>query len=254
MRSVTLTVLPLLSAMLVWPSAVVAAQAAALAGIVLTDSTERPIANAEVAIPTLSRSVRSDSAGNFLIASVPAGVHRVIVRAVGREPLEETIAFDATGRVERDYLLAPATTTLAEVEVTADGSLEAMRLAEFNDRRALGIGRFLTRDDLDKANGRDLDDVLIGRIPGVRSVVVGSARAMISSRGPPSRRGPPACFVKVIVDGMVRYNGSPPLFDINNIDPTDIAGIEYFTSAQTPAEFNGTGSPCGTLVIWTRGR
>ena len=53
---------------------------------------------------------------------------------------------------------------------------------------------------------------------------------------------------------MIRYNGSQGLFDMNTIDPANVAGIEYFTTSQTPAQFNGTGTPCATLVIWTRMR
>ncbi len=77
---------------------------------------------------------------------------------------------------------------------------------------------------------------------------------MVSTRGTGSLLGADQCFVQVIVDRMVRYNGIQPLFNINMLEPGTIAGIEYFTTAQMPAQFNGTGSACGTLVIWTRMR
>ncbi len=229
------------------------AQQAALLGTVLEDSTERPIVNAEIAIPALQRLVRSDSVGNFSLSSIPPGVYRVTVRAVGRAPLQETIAFGTAGRIERDYLLARATTTLAPVDVTADASVDDVRFADFHARRRLGTGRFLTQDLLAQADGRKMADVLASRIPGLRSVSLGGTQGvMVSTRGVISFRNQ-RCYVKVMVDRMLRYNGSPdPLFDINTLDPATIAGVEYYTTAQVPAEFNGTGTPCGTLVIWTR--
>jgi len=233
------------------------AKQAALIGTVLEDSTERPITNAEVLIAALKRSVRSDSAGNFTFGSIPAGVYRVTVRAVGRVGVEETVVFDVNGRVERDYLLARSATTLATVNVTAEANVEASRMAEFNARRALGIGRFLTQDELAKTEGRKLSDVLASRIPGLRSVSIGGTqRAMVSTRGTVtvemrSRRN---CYVQVIVDRMIRYNDAQTPFDINTIEPETIAGVEYYTTSQIPGQFNNTGTPCGTLVIWTRMR
>ena len=32
---------------------------------------------------------------------------------------------------------------------------------------------------------------------------------------------------------------------------TDLAGIEIYSSGQTPIEPGGTGAFCGTLVLWT---
>ena len=247
------TFLPLLLGVLCLGSAAdVSAQQASLIGTVLEDSTERPIVAAEIAIVALKRIVRSDSAGNFTLRAIPAGVYQVTVRAVGREPVQETITFGPNSHIERDYLLARSTTTLSKVQVKADATVDDMRLAEFNERRTLGFGRFLTQDVFEKADGRRLSDVLSSRIPGLRSASRGGA--MASTRGVLSFRDQRPCFVQVIVDRMIRYNGTQSPFDVNTIEPATIAGIEYFTTSQTPAQFNNTGTPCGTLVIWTRMR
>ena len=65
----------------------------------------------------------------------------------------------------------------------------------------------------------------------------------------------PACYVQIIVDDIVRYGSKPgeSLFDIDQIDPSTIAAIEYYSVAQLPLQFNrGGNAPCGTLVIWSR--
>lgn len=246
------------------------AQQASLIGTVLDESPEKPIADAEVSIDALKLSARTDVAGNFTISAIPPGSYRVSIRAVGRVQLNETVIFGANDRIERDFLLKRASNTLATVDVKADASrdVETMRLADFEERRKFGIGRFLTQDFLEKQEGRQLADVLGGKIPGLRGYSMGgSQRAMASSRGinsfelklsgDPTDRARGAtiqCYVQVIVDRQLRYRGTKgeALFDVNTIEPATIAGIEYYTVAQTPSQFGGTGGACGTLVIWTR--
>jgi hypothetical protein len=248
------------------------AQQATLAGTVLADSTERPLVNAEVAILGLTLTARSDSAGNFIMSRLPAGTYQVVVRAVGHVPQRETITFGATDRIERDFLLKRAVNTLAEVEVKAAATPVDRRLAEFEARRALGVGRFLTQDVLEKAEGRKLADVLTAKVSGLHGNSFGAERAIASSRGVLSlqpkklpsgdgvdihfKQARPDCYVQVVVDGMIRYKGTvnEKLFDINSIAPDQLAGLEFYTTSETPPQFNGSGSPCGTLVLWTRMR
>jgi hypothetical protein len=241
------------------------AQQATLLGTVLADSTERPLMNAEVSIPSLSLSVRTDSAGNFAIARVTAGRYAVVVRAVGHVPQTETVTFGATDRIERDYYLKRAVTTLAEVEVKAKTTALEPRLAEFEARRKLGLGKFITQDVLEKAEGRKLADVLRTWVPGLRAIPVGSGNAMASTRGGGGRLpsgdrvdrmqgATPQCYVQVIVDGLALYRSQPgeKLFDLNTIMPTQLAGVEYHSTSTTPMQFNSMGAPCGTLILWTR--
>jgi hypothetical protein len=243
------------------------AQQATLAGTVLADSTERPLANAEVAIATLKLTALTDSAGNFALRRVPAGTYQVMVRAVGRVPYRETMTFGATDRIERDFVLKRAATTLAEVEVKETAVRVDMRLAAFEERRKLGLGKFITQDVLEKTEGRKLGDVLRSRIAGLRPIAVGSGAAMVGTRGPslrmPSgdasdrRQGAMSqCYVQVIVDGSIRYRSqqNEKLFDINSIAPDQLAGVEFYTTSTTPLQYNSTGATCGTLIIWTRTR
>jgi hypothetical protein len=246
------------------------AQQASLVGTVLADSTERPLVGAEVAIAALKLAVRTDSSGNFSMLRLPAGSHQVTVRALGHVPYRETVTFGATDRVERDFLLRHAVNTLAEVEVKASVAPVDMRLAEYEARRKLGFGHFITQEVLEKSEGRKLSDVLTSKVPGLHGNNFGNERAIASSRGVlslqnlphgddidyHSKQARPDCYVQVVVDGMIRYKGvaREKLFDINSIPPEQLAGIEYYTTSQTPPQFNGTGSPCGTLVIWTRMR
>lgn len=242
---------------------------ATFSGTVLADPARQPIAGATVTIPQLALSVRTDSAGNFAIPSVPAGFHEVIVRAIGFQQIATRINFEVDDIVERDFRLRTSPNVLSEVEVKADASSSrSPRIAEFDERRKMGLGHFLTQSDFEKAEGRKLSDVLTSRIAGIRTVSYGSRQALISSRGLISISKMPAgdgmdrrmgatsrCYVQVIVDDIVRYRSAPDeqLLNIDTIDPSRIAAAEYYSASQTPAQFNrGGNAPCGTLVIWSR--
>ncbi len=247
-----------------------AAQGSAVfAGTVLSDSTERPIANAEISIAALGLTVRSDSAGNFVLARIPAGLHAITVRAVGFSQLTTRMAFTDAQRIESDLLLRPNAQSLAQVDVKAATVVPGYpQLMEFEERRKFGVGRFLAQEVFTRAEGRRLSDVLTGRLPGVNAISYGGRRALASGRGTISIEkmpngdsldrqvgAAPKCYVQVIVDGIVRYIGrrDESLLDIDTIDPAHIAAIEYYTTSQLPPQFNTAGNaPCGTLVIWTK--
>lgn len=227
---------------------------ASLSGAVLSDSGEVPIANAEITFPKLELSARSDAKGNFRITGVPAGPHELIVRIIGYEPYAATITFRTGQVIEADFMLKPVVTKLARVNVNAAVNPRyAIRLADFEERRRYGAGRFLTADVFEKAEGQNMSQVLISRIPGIRTIGNGSQQTLVSRRG--GKLGGSNCKVQVIVNGMVKYNGrvGDGDFDVNAVYSGDVIGLEYYTLANTPAQFSGTGAAvCGTLVIWTK--
>lgn len=65
--------------------------------------------------------------------------------------------------------------------------------------------------------------------------------------------------MQIVVNGLVVYNGLPgqPMFDVDALDARDIIGFEFYGTASTPSQYNGTRgvnmSSCGTAIIWTKG-
>lgn len=234
---------------LMLPIAVQGQAGAMLAGNVLSDSTERPIAGAEISIAALRVAVRSDSAGGFVIPGITPGRRVVTVRAVGYAELTTTLVFGAGQRIETDLLLRPLAQSLAKVEVTAaPPSGDSPYIAEFEERRKLGQGRFVTQEVLEQAEGRKLTDVLISRIPGLRRLRVGREIILSSGRGAIRFTTAP-CPVRIVYDGIP--GGNP--VGIDDLDPSTIAAAEYYTPATLPARFNFEGNnPCGTLLLWSR--
>ena len=224
------------------------AQTGTLVGKVLVDGVERPIAGADVIIGATGLKARSDSVGRFTIANVPHGEHVVGVRALGFAPGAWKITFTEGERVEIDFLLTTTVQSLEKVEVKAKTDTAptriSMRFTGFEERRALGLGRFITQDVMEKAGGRRLTDVLLSRIPGLSAV--GKQQFLVSNR----RVLKKDCFLRVLIDGVLQ----PVPFSTDGLDSSRIAGIEFHTISTTPPQFNATGtSPCGTLLIWLRG-
>lgn len=230
---------------------------ASLSGVILTDVGEKPIANAEVVIQSLNLSVRSDSAGRFRIAGIPAGQHQVVVRNLGYEPYASRLTFRAAQHDEVDFLLREVPTKLKEVAVKGEvNSRYAIRLAEFEERRKFGMGKFLTSELFEQNGHRTMDVLLKSKIAGLQTAGKGFAQVLKSSR---SAFGG-TCTVQIILNGVNMYNGNigQGEFDINSVPVMDVIGFEYYTVATTPLQYRatsgsrGSGSTCGTAVIWTK--
>jgi hypothetical protein len=125
---------------------------------------------------------------------------------------------------------------------------------EFERRRQLGVGKFLTATDIEKRGSIDVGTLL--RAFSELSVVRDDATGVTSLQ---SRRdqgnmlmatGAGACPVQVVVDNIPM----PREADVELFPrPREIAGIEvYGGPSGVPAQFAGTDRRCGMVVIWTK--
>lgn len=246
------------------------ARVGTVAGVVLVDSLNTPIPNADVRIGA-SDSTRTDSTGRFELLKVPAGVKQIVVRAIGYEPYSQTISVNANGRVELELPLRRDVQQLRAVNVAAaavpNAVLEPWR-AGFEDRKKFGLGHFVSGDQLAATDGKRWTTDLIARVPGLRLARWSGRTAFLSSRGLTSIErqpggdlndrkmgAPKGCYPIVIVDDMIRYGGGPgePLFDLNLIDGTQIAAVEVYSVSSMPVRFNkGGNAACGAVVIWMK--
>jgi hypothetical protein len=248
-----------------------------VSGRVLTaDSLPLPVAGAEASIPRLQLTVQSDSLGRFRLKDLPAGMHLIVVRAVGFRAESSSVSLQKDDVLSIDLRLARSeATTLPERVVTAPAERTPAKLVEFVERQKTGTGHFIDRKHLEKAEGgmRQTGDV-ISTIPGIvvrrgsnriwvatgRAISTGCAFCAMSvgelDAADVAAGARPACFVDVYLDGALVFDSRQArlgLFDINTIPPEHIAGIEVYTSAaQIPAKYNRTGNGCGVVLIWTR--
>lgn len=229
---------------------------------VVVDSSAQPLVGIEVVLPGLSRMTLTNERGEFRVSDIPAGVHQVLVRRIGYGALDATIEFGQDEAVDRRIVLTQ-TVLLDSIIVTA--SAAGYRMPGFEENRRVGLGRFLTRQDLAKQEGRSVSAVFAA-LPGVRlSVGRGNHAGITSSRGvrgseamydmpewPGAKRD---CYASVYIDNVLVYapGSRKPVFDLSSISVDHIEAIEYYAGpAQTPPQYNTLNSVCGVVVIWTR--
>ena len=228
-----------------------------ISGTIVAGDTRQPVAGAVVAVPALARTVTSDSAGRFDLDGIPGGELFVLVRAIGFRPDTTLLAFGASEVRVQDIVLDRLVTTLDEVVVKEKYAPVRGKLAEFEDRRRYGIGRFIDTTTFETQRGRPVADILQQHAAGLH-IVRASSAAYLSTHRTPSRNavlGGGRCYMDVWLDGIPVYQGGKgmPLWNINSIQPDAIAAMEvYVGAAQIPVRFNSSGAACGVAVIWLR--
>lgn len=257
---------------------------AALRGVV-ADTAGSPLENATVSIDALALTVRTDAKGEYLLSGIPRGSHLVTARAVGYEPATLTIDFADDSERRRDFSVRLARTVLDSVRVRAKRI--DPRLEEFEEHRKLGLGHFITSDELRKQEGQRLSSIVallpglaLGNGPGNRAWIMSKRRPMDLARArcvawdsPGGSRQPAAggsmfipsraelsqgitcaCYAQVYLDGRLMNPGMPAdPFDVNTFSTQQLEAIEYYASpSQTPSRYARLNSPCGVYVMHTR--
>ena len=225
------------------------AQGSTFLGRVLTDSGVVLI-GAEVVLNGPQHLQRTNANGEFRFTAVPAGQNIVGVRMPGFAPKTDTIDVADAGEVRREFRLSRIQATLPEVPVTA--TLLDRKLFEFYERRRFGIGRFLDSAEFARAHGTRTSDRL-SKLGGLMIVRGRGMDAYVTSTRSLAQASGRRCLSNVWLDNINLGTG----FNVNELDPSIIAAIEWYASSTTmPARFSVPSKPgqsyCGTLVIWTR--
>jgi hypothetical protein len=254
---------------------------ASFAGRVLTDSTDRPIADAEVSILDVGLITSAGSNGAFRVLDIPAGDHKVRIRRIGYGAVDTVLHF-APGEALRRTIYLNRINELAPTYVI--GRMRDPAMDDFYENRRIGLGHFFDRDQVAKFEGlRTID--LLSQAPGIVTMRGKGSQGWVGSNGrvgtiangvvllPSNVTADGAtvmCFATVYVDGMMVYqqkhvdvegriHGIPvsskaePLFDINSISPDQIEAVEYYSGpGQIPPRYMGLNTQCGVLVIHTR--
>lgn len=264
---------------------VIHAQSAAVPGVIVgrvTSDSARAhgVENAEITIPELSVSVRTNAMGEFRL-QVPRGRFAVTVRLPGFQALADSVTVSAAGDARLDFVLDQRVARLDSMVTRAEQKKYlSPNLTDFEERMRAHRGGYFVGDSVLRANeSRRLPEVLASRVSGVRFFhpptagpdamwAVGTRAAghdecgvffhCTRPDGTPVRHSsafPDLCYSNVYVDGILIYDARkmtsvvPP--DLAQINVATIAGVEFYASeASTPAQF--TASPCGVLAIWIR--
>jgi hypothetical protein len=207
-----------------------------------------PIVDAIVQVPQDGRIARTNWLGEASLL-VSRAIRDVGVRHVGYEPSSVTIRPTADS-IAVIFRLRPSTASLDTVRI--EGRRVPARLQEFETRRRLGIGRFLSDSVLEREGNHSLSLTLSMRFPGIRATpspegghyLVESTRIDASGPRNPNKFSS-VCKVDVYVDGTLTS-------DYDSFFPSDLAGAEFYTMGSAPPQFRrGTGA-CQVILLWTK--
>jgi outer membrane cobalamin receptor len=141
--------------------------------------------------------------------------------------------------------MAPHAIALDPLIVTSRREVP-LQYVGFYRRSRSGMGRFVTREDIERRRPIRTTDML-QMMPRVSLTNLNGGFAgtqVVTMRG----TGGGLCIPNVYVDGMPHMSAE----DINTLQPDDIDGIEVYTSpAMTPAEYQRNTS-CGAILFWLR--
>jgi len=237
-------------AVLLVPALFLGAQAASqdslatLTGIVRSARDGLPIASVMVSIqgrgPAPGAFSVTDSVGRFRIVRVPPGTYTLRFSYSGQTAEDYQVGLPPGRVMDLSILLDVKGVDLDPIVVEGGSQDYALSLAGFYARKGHGLGRFVTRDDIDQRHPANLSQMLTGSGITMRCVRTVCVPVRTSS----GRR----CAVSVYLDGVRVEN-----YNIDMIPPEDVLGLEvYRQGADTPAEFSKFSADCGALVIWTK--
>lgn len=240
------------------------ASAQTLRGVVLDDPTGAAVRGAAVVLlDSAGRELETsatDGDGAFRFPVPLPGPYMVMAQQLGHAPLLTPLLQVGAGGVEVELRLQPAPVSLPSIGVTVEQQRRRLRAAGFYERRDLGVGRFITEEELSRG-GVDRVSEALRTEPSVKLVVdfespTGTGQRLVfrdAQRGlEPGQGG--LCFPTVVLDGeRVRQSGQGGLSLDELIHPSEISAIELYPSgAGAPARWSGMDAYCGVILIWRK--
>ncbi len=149
------------------------------------------------------------------------------------------------------WRIQPSPVLLDPLAAIVEGQSLSLARVGFYRREAMGFGYILTPEDLASKPGLHQLDDLFRSIPGV-----GMMRDDMDSFNVFSIRGNP-CRMSVAINGqLVQVGGrnKSGTYWSSSISILSVAALEVYPGqAGLPVWMAGSRSPCGAVVIWTKG-
>ena len=219
-----------------------AAGQATLRGRVIDSEFGAPVAGATIEIDGRPP-ITADSAGRFEVPDLESGGTKVTVMAAGYATGVFDISVPTQGVFDRTFGIDFTGDQLPEVVVQARAQQLIPRYMDFERRRQRGMGAYLRWDEIAQKGFNSVGDAL----RTVRGIRIRCNQQTFECFAYLSRT--PQCKPAWWVDGMEvhSFHESTPI--------RDVYGIEVYRGAgEVPAEFHGSNSACGVIVVWTKSR
>lgn len=212
-----------------------------LHGTVVTLVGARPVDGARVRIAG-ARDVRTGKDGEWSLSGIPTGTRLLEVHAVGFAA-RQVVVDVVDGAAPVPLALTGIQALLDTVRVTAS----RFRLVGtgFDERSRSGMGRYLSSSDVLRRAAMFTSDAL-KTVPGLRVDRSSDGDTQLTMRGAFGR-----CSPAVYLDG--HWVRGLTMDDIDAFVPPDrVAGMEVYSGAIVPPQFQPGMTGCGSVVIWTK--
>src|SRR5204863_6009369 len=135
--------------------------------------------------------VRTGENGRFRMLGLPEGQYLLVLRRLGYSPLSTLVTVRSADTVRTSFMLRATAISLDKILVNAASASPV--LAEFEQRRALGAGQFMTESEIWKLNFVGTS----GLLRTFLGVAVGN-KVVLNTRGFGLRQ----CPYRIFVDGV----------------------------------------------------
>jgi len=237
-------------------------------GRVLDRTTRDPVVAAEVVLRAgagriLASGTTNDRGFFRLLARVP-GAYSLSVQALGYEDGSLEGLRVAEGQLSVvEVSLPPQALALEPLVVVAEPRTYHLEMEGFYERKELSGGFFITPEAIEARHSQRVTQLFL-EVPGAtivqdqmgqNAVYFKTAFGLqtLSVSGGGSQAAP--CWPRVYMDGLLMHEGGyqGPAFIDGLSKPFDLAGIEVYRSpAEIPAQFGGSNSRCGVIVMWSK--
>jgi carboxypeptidase family protein/carboxypeptidase-like protein/TonB-dependent receptor-like protein len=209
----------------------------------------RPTSGVRVQLLGTDTETRSDSAGNFTLVRLPGGSQTIQTLILGANPVRRTVDLIPNETLRIAIALDPNAVALAPVSVKGIASRNTQ--TGFDQRRKLGIGKFITRDEIDRRRPFDLTDMFFA-LPGVQVSNGQFGKVVRFGRAVGFGKNGNGCSPSLYLDGMrLVVDDYLPLDQW--IRPTDVESVELYQGlVGVPPFARGMENICGVIVVWTR--
>ncbi len=200
-----------------------------------------PVENAMVQFQPLGLVAFTNDQGRFKLPRVPPGTYVLSVEHIGFGPRSTLVEVEPGAGLEVDLRLPVRAIAMEPLEVTVESRPLHLMRSGFYERAELGLGRYLTPEDLERRNPARLRHLFMG-LPGVR---VPPCRDTFDCPEVPVTLA--GCGMSVWVDG-VRTRGG-----LWWLRAQEVAAVEVYDGpAEMPGRFQGAFGRCGAVVLWTK--
>ena len=233
-----------------------------LSGVVRTVAGARPLTGAQVSISG-GPETRTNENGEWIINDAPVGTRMLEIRALGYYPDRR--------RVDVVPDAPPVFVALSTLKAVLDTvKIRASRLrgsdkSGFNDRRRTGVGRYISQKDIERRPVIQTSDIF-KTLSGVRLGYAADTLATDTNQIIVQDSTKAYDYAKrVLIRGIsgdwcapaIYVNGlRMPGITADDIDawvrPKNVVGIEIYSEADVPTEWEVGRSGCGSIVIWTK--